>query len=783
MAKDRRALILQSTTHNGIDFVEIASADQKTLRVHFLNGVALTGAVTKVTITGGETVPTVAVAPIDDFADWSTDLDGNPLLTLQTAATGDFSTYTLTIESPALDPYYAQAAFSFKALCPSTLDCAEPGPSCPQLTDDLPPIDYLAKDFTSFKKALSDFSALRYPDWRERSEADLGVVMMEALCAIADDLSYTQDRYAAEAALDTATERRSYTRMSRLVDYEPAPANAASVLLQFQMSAAGPIPAGLLLSASAPDGSPIFFETGTGLADESGYPAEVRWNSLTPYFFDDADRCLRAGATGMWVEGHGWSFFGGQQLLVETQGLSTADPPVRQAVTLDLQTPFVEEFDPIFNQQVTRLFWRAEDSLVADHDLTKTVVKGNLAPATQGRRFTESFAIAEAPATTPALPLSVARAGPNGSTIYHYTMTRTSRPVLLSAPGNAGLAWVSGRPEVRLLERRPNNPPRAWTWMRWLLDADAFDNAFTVDPVRFSPVALNSDRTVQMDYDGDGAESIRFGDGVFGDVPEPASVFDVTYRVGGGRAGNLAPDSVWRIEGPSAAESASNPFAGSGGADAETSLSIGRNAPEAFRAVQVRAVTKSDYEGAAQRLAFVQRAGSAFRWTGSWVTVFTTADPKNSARITVDQRLELINLLNRYRMAGYESYVPAPRYASLDLRIRVCARNDEFRGDVQAAVLAALSDDRFVDGTTGFFHPDNFTFGQPLERSTLEAAIQRAKGVGGVISILYRRRGFTHGFVSLPQTVNVGVDEIILLENDPSRPERGSLAIAVEGGK
>jgi hypothetical protein len=37
---------------------------------------------------------------------------------------------------------------------------------------DLPPIDYLAKDFDSFRRALSDFSVLRYPAWQERSEAD-----------------------------------------------------------------------------------------------------------------------------------------------------------------------------------------------------------------------------------------------------------------------------------------------------------------------------------------------------------------------------------------------------------------------------------------------------------------------------------------------------------------------------------------------------------------------------------------------------------------------------------
>ena len=140
-------------------------------------------------------------------------------------------------------------------------------------------------------------------------------------------------------------------------------------------------------------------------------------------------------------------------------------------------------------------------------------------------------------------------------------------------------------------------------------------------------------------------------------------------------------------------------------------------------------------------------------------------------------------MLNRYRLAGYESYAPAPRYAALDLLIRICASADAFRGDVQSAVLRALSTARYPNGFTGFFQFERFTFGTPLERSALEAAIQGAPGVAGVLSVRFRRRGFTAGFVSMPDTVTVGSNEIVLVENNPSRPERGSIQLQVEGGK
>ncbi len=190
-----------------------------------------------------------------------------------------------------------------------------------------------------------------------------------------------------------------------------------------------------------------------------------------------------------------------------------------------------------------------------------------------------------------------------------------------------------------------------------------------------------------------------------------------------------------------------------------------------------------DYQNAAQTLPWVQRAGTAFRWTGSWLTVFTTPDPLDSEALTVPQHIQLIDLLNRYRLAGYESYVSPPRYISLDLRIQVCARPDVFRGDVEAALLVALGASRQRDGQTGFFHVERSTFGVSLERSALEASIQEAYGVAGVVAIQYRQRGITSTYLNLPETVKMPMDAILRLDNNPSLPKRGSLNITVEGGK
>jgi len=143
----------------------------------------------------------------------------------------------------------------------------------------------------------------------------------------------------------------------------------------------------------------------------------------------------------------------------------------------------------------------------------------------------------------------------------------------------------------------------------------------------------------------------------------------------------------------------------------------------------------------------------------------------------------LIDLLNRYRMAGYESYTPDPVYVGIDLIVTVCACPSSFRGDVEAAVIRALSTDVFADGSSGFFYLGRFNFGAPLERSALEAAIQAANGVAGVISILYRERGVTPSWTNMPETLTVKPNQILRMDNDRNRPERGTLRVVVEGGK
>jgi hypothetical protein len=123
-----------------------------------------------------------------------------------------------------------------------------------------------------------------------------------------------------------------------------------------------------------------------------------------------------------------------------------------------------------------------------------------------------------------------------------------------------------------------------------------------------------------------------------------------------------------------------------------------------------------------------------------------------------------------------------PVYANLDLKIIVCVETHAYKGEVEERVLEALFGKGGIRPRPGFFAPDNFTFGTPLERSQLEAVIQNVGGVKAVEQILIRRRGWFGWRLFSELTYKVGPNELVRVENSPLLPQRGSLNLQMEGG-
>ena len=219
--EERRREVSESEDINGIDYLEVSS-DQETLELHFFHDLPEDpeSALSKdnVVIEGGVRVTDVRIVePVTST--------GN-VLTLTVDEPGDFSIYRLrlvgspvaTVPPEGFDRQLSEIEFTFRVDGLGEFDC-EAERACPEPVRPAPQIDYLAKDYASFRRLMLDRLAVIMPDWRERNPADGGIVLVELLAYAADHLSYYQDAVATEAYLGTARKRVSVRRHARLLDY------------------------------------------------------------------------------------------------------------------------------------------------------------------------------------------------------------------------------------------------------------------------------------------------------------------------------------------------------------------------------------------------------------------------------------------------------------------------------------------------------------------------------------------------------------------------------------
>jgi hypothetical protein len=839
---DRLEELLKPTQNlvTGIDFVYV-SPSQTTLDVFFLRppgtlSVPLTNlaqsAVRIYSPSGGERhaeVPVTGIAWVTAF--------GRDVLHITTAYPGDFSRYRLHIDDPRVDRFYNDVWFSFKANCPSDFDCKPPDHECPPDSVVDFPVDYTARDFWSFRRALLDFAAQRYPIWQDRLEADVGVMFAEAMSALGDEFAYYQDRVGREGYLATATQRRSLRRLASLVDYHIHDGLGASTWLDFEVNpGATVIPAGTQVSDAR---GRITFEVGRGI-DESlvpnpptptpipapppplpkQYPVSADINRMPAYQWDVGDVCLPVGATELFVlRNHAANLLlddtppgkdPGKWVLLKTNPVNPAVRArawmVRIIAREDLSDP-VLPFKPSPSAPlipppiaVTRLQWESAQATPFELDLATLEVHGNMLPATAGELKSALFMIGPSDDEVNH-PAAIERTGPNQSIAYLFSLPGSDEDELVWE----GATPIEARPAIRLtswtLAPDPSHPPNLvwipdqnspWSWARSLIgvnSAEPADPVFALDDGTWRRVVgyrrIAGD-VVHRDYAADRGKTIRFGDGEFGLVPTPpGTLFQVHYRLGGGAKGNVPAGTLTNCRSTlvsTLVKSVTNPLPVTDGVDPEAPAQIRQLAPEAFRAVTYRAVRQEDYAEAAERLPWVQNAGAAFRWTGSWLDAFVTPDPLGAFEVAPERRVQLEDQLERFRQAGRPAYMLDPVYADLDLTIAVCVEPHGFRGEVEEQVLIALFGKGGIRPRVGFFSPDNFTFGQPLERSRVEAVIQDVAGVRAVEDMSIRRRGWFPWRAFSELTYRVGDNELVRVENNPLAPGHGSVRLEMRGG-
>jgi hypothetical protein len=412
---ERRRGAVRKEPLNGLDYLEVGD-DARSLTVYFLGKApeGLTRA--NVRITGGQRVRGIEVIDIDIHRHDDPERDDCMVVTLD--RTGDFSTYRLCVVAlderykptdrpfQGFDRRYACLDFSFMASCPSDLDCA-PHAGCEPRQTDQPDINYLAKDYASFRQLLLDRLAVIAPDWRERHVPDLGITLVELLAYVGDHLSYYQDAVATEAYLETARRRTSVRRHVRLVDYWlHEGCNARAWLAVTVVQDALTVPAGtfyLTTAAGALAGSmhreedlprdrpPAYLVFEPISSDDRDTVLRSARNEIAIYTWGDVECCLAVGATSAVLLD---SFFAPTRDTVKQTKQYPQPTPPRPPHTLDLQigdvlileevkgprtgvpadadrthrhavrlTKAFADVDPLYNALIWHVEWDPEDAL------------------------------------------------------------------------------------------------------------------------------------------------------------------------------------------------------------------------------------------------------------------------------------------------------------------------------------------------------------------------------------------------------------------------------------
>ncbi len=792
------ALFDPSTTVQGLRAAEARQAgDQRLLDVRLYHDppVALADpALWRLTPAPGAAAVAVSAVTIEATP--------TPHVQLVLAGRPDTARYRLEVDPPAgvaFDPLRTWLPVRLRPECPDLGSCFAPEPAEPAPPPS-PLTDYTARDWRSLRRVLIEQLLREAPD-ADTSVADPTITLLELFAHIGDLLHYRLDRVATEAYLETARLRTSVRRHARLVDFKLTEAVSATTVLHVAV-APGDAPVTVAADEVAADqpGSAIAFTLDADLVAHDGL-AEI-----PIYDWGEDGACLPAGATecvlvrpmpadplgGAWLssgdliafevvdagdhDAHSRWAHRQQPWPVTGPPLDAVRSPLPSRTAQVVRLTAVEPFDdPLLGATLDlfRVTWAREDALGRAYPVgidpgegadEVTVVRGNLVPAHHGRLVDGDAAGLVLVATDEdAAPAQFSLLGAGAP----------SRPGNLGGPGIAMDA--DGAPYGLAVDvTLPSGLEVGASWATTLLDvaADATDLAFVIDVEEHEPPVL------------------RFQTGAVGLAPPLGSTVAARYEVGGGAAGNIAPNALSVLERNTALTGQSpewevrpvavrNPVGGTGGADRMPLDIARRDAPETFAALPLRAVVTTDHASAAMRDPDVRRAAARRAWTGSWPLITTAVDVD-----TVDEdaargvRVRVKETLDGLRMLGTEAAVVPGTPVGLLIALEICATPGTEPEQLRLAVLRRLRPG--TDPQPGFFHPSHLELGAAVYLSAVIAAVAALPGVDAVEPQEARRLGDPSGTVR--DVITVGPAEVAVLDDDPAQPGRGRLDIVLRGG-
>jgi hypothetical protein len=715
----------------------------------------------------------------------------------------DLPTYILTLNNiPQLDPFFNQVIFSLVADVPSNFNVYQAQPAAPPPPPG-PAIDYLARDYRSFRQVMLDRLSLLIPQWSNDSPADTAEMLVEIMAYVADQLSYYQDAVATEAYLGTARQRISVRRHTRLLDYTLSEGCNSRVWVALHTtSASRALPKGTQLLASGgavvvPFMSELYqqlLSQGAKIFETMEQATLCRaHNTIAIYTWNAGDYYLAQGATEATLvdvisDGVRQLQLNVGDVLIfeEVRGLPGAragesNPAHRHAVRLTgvdatLRDPLGDQFrSPFYSPAVNgvplvKVTWSPEDALPFPLFVSKSaagqfwdglvVVRGNVVLADHGHQI-----VGEALS-----PMIVPGHGPYRPRVQQRDLTYRVPYDPVVGRRLSALATVRQRPSDALpaidLREQDALDDRAWTARSDLLSSGPEARHFVVE--------VANDRSAYL----------RFGDNILGQRPMAGAVLRATYRIGNGTAGNIGWDTIRQIVSTPADPLLDivvvrNPLPSYTGTDPESLGQARLSAPQMYH-TQERCVTEADYTAIAERYLDVKQARATQRWTGSWPTMFIAVNRKGNLPVDETFQANLQAFMQPYLLTGTDLAILPPSFVPLEISLRVSVAAGHFLTTVRENLLKAFSNIILPDGQRGFFYPDNFTFGQPVYASQVIACASNVSGVVRVDLLKFQRlRQPPHGEIDRG-FIPIGPLEIARLDNSPSAPEYGQITLEIK---
>lgn len=556
-------------------------------------------------------------------------------------------------------------------------------------------IDYLAKDYESFREFLLQRLASLAPEWQERHAADLGIAIVELLAYAGDLLSYRQDAVALEAYLDTAVRRVSAARLARLLGYRLDNGCNARALVEVWPTMGSLLqPAGTTFCTSL--GGDL--ATTVSVEEFAGArgPETIVFESMREVRLIAGNNELGFESIGprtAVLRGRLDHLEPGSLLLVKAA--AGRQPGVHHPVMIRHAQ---------IGEQATLVEWSSEDR-----------IPGLLETATgdDAIRFSASTnVVAVDHGETTWLPVAtlarrdgrIVVPGPSITSTATQALTTTSAAALLGPQDPQ-----SAVPAIAL-----HDDTSSWLSVADLLDVGRFAQAFVAE------------------IENDGSAQLRFAAQPDAALPRASQNLRCAFRIGNGTAGNIASHALCHIvadgDETTIASRLLNAEPARGGRDPEPLDQIRLFAPLAHLSTDERCIIPADYARQARSVVGVDQATTTFQPQGIRSLVRVHVQPTDQAHIptTIDR---VRTRLRALQAVGHTLIVQPVDYLDVSLSLTV---NPEVGADpslLEAALISKLQGVDQAFRARGLLFDNGLAIGETLHQSTL---LETALAVPGV---------------------------------------------------